>query len=151
MDTIRMLVLEDESSLPRFRALLEEVDIFLRSNPVHAQVHDDLTLVLAEALSNIARHGYGDCHGRVCLQLSVSDCGVVCMLRDYGAAFDPATLGNTLPAPDSLSEGGYGWFLIRALTRDLTYTRMGEQNILQFRIAGQRAGDVNCQSCSQNA
>ena len=33
-----------------------------------------------------------------------------------------------------LPEGGFGWFLIRELTHDLTYRRDGSRNHLSFRM-----------------
>ena len=35
-------------------------------------------------------------------------------------------------APQDLPEGGFGWFLIRSLTRDLTYLREDGYNMLCF-------------------
>jgi serine/threonine-protein kinase RsbW len=33
---------------------------------------------------------------------------------------------------DDLPEGGFGWFLIRAMTSDLVYHRTGGQNCVRF-------------------
>jgi serine/threonine-protein kinase RsbW len=35
---------------------------------------------------------------------------------------------------DDLPEGGFGWFLIRELTKDLQYVRHEDQNRLTFSI-----------------
>ena len=35
---------------------------------------------------------------------------------------------------DDLPEGGFGWFLIRTLSRDLEYRRVGELNLLSFGV-----------------
>ena len=40
-------------------------------------------------------------------------------------------LGKLLEIQD-LPEGGFGWFLIRSLTQELTYQREGNQNTLSF-------------------
>jgi serine/threonine-protein kinase RsbW len=39
----------------------------------------------------------------------------------------------------NLPEGGFGWFLIRALSRDLDYRRVGGRNLLSFRLNTQQA------------
>ncbi|MBR3371696.1 MAG: ATP-binding protein [Rhodobacteraceae bacterium] len=130
------LVLETESSLLKIREVLEAVDVFLKQNPTHPQLHDDLALVLAEVFSNIARHAYGHDQGIIRLHLSLVGDGVECMVSDYGIEFNPLALDDMLPDPDALCEGGYGWFLIKTLTRDLHYSREQDKNILQFLVAG---------------
>jgi serine/threonine-protein kinase RsbW len=36
---------------------------------------------------------------------------------------------------DDQPEGGFGWFLIRSLARELEYRRTDGENVLTFRIA----------------
>lgn len=136
MSDQRMLALESESNLIKIREVLESIDTFLKASATHPQLHDDLALVLAEVLSNIARHGYGHDHGRIDLHLTFVGQCVYCVVRDSGVPFDPVSLDSSAPSPDSLSEGGYGWFLITALTRDLVYSREGTQNVLKFTVLG---------------
>jgi serine/threonine-protein kinase RsbW len=40
----------------------------------------------------------------------------------------------TLAETATLPEGGFGWFLIRTLSRDLDYRREGGRNLLSFRL-----------------
>jgi len=134
MNNDKILALESESSLIKIRDVLESVDAFLKASTTHPQLHDDLALVLAEVFSNIIRHGYGHEQGKINLHLTLVPDGVKCVVSDSGAAFNPFTLDESMPAPDSLCEGGYGWSLINALTRDLTYLREGNDNILQFSV-----------------
>lgn len=144
MNTDKILALESESSLIKIRDVLESVDVFLKGSTAHPQLHDDVALVLAEVLSNITRHGYKFGQGKINLILTLVPRGITCVVSDSGAAFNPLTLEETMPAPDSLCEGGYGWSLINALTHDLAYSRKGGDNILQFSViedapAGQSA------------
>lgn len=97
-------------------------------------------LVLAEVLNNIAEHAYeerGD--GRIELVMDYDSSGMCFDLRDFGK---PMPDGKTplgeqanLNVPvDDLPEGGYGWFLIGELARDLVYERSGDANHLTFRM-----------------
>ncbi|MGP9788734.1 ATP-binding protein [Roseinatronobacter sp. NSM] len=130
------LVIETESSLLKIREVLEAVDVFLKENATHPQLHDDLALVLAEVCSNIARHAYGHDHGKITLHLSLVGDGVECLVRDHGVEFNPLAQDDMPPDPDALCEGGYGWFLIKELTRDLQYSRKMSENILGFFVPG---------------
>jgi len=47
-------------------------------------------------------------------------------------------LGDLAPLDaelDDLPEGGFGWFLIQHLARDVTYTRVDNENHLKMRLA----------------
>ena len=101
-------------------------------------IRGTLEIVLAEALNNVVEHAYADAPGpiRVCvdhiapvLKVSVYDTGLPMpegqLPKGEMAAFD---------AIDDLPEGGFGWFLIRTLTVDLAYERLGEVNHLHFEV-----------------
>jgi serine/threonine-protein kinase RsbW len=60
---------------------------------------------------------------------------LVCTLSDRGAALPARHLpGGDLAVPElrpeTLPEGGFGWLLIRKLTRDIHYARTGGSNRL---------------------
>ncbi|MGC9417957.1 MAG: ATP-binding protein [Rhodovulum sp.] len=94
--------------------------------------------VLAEVLNNVVEHAYkqgGD--GPIELRLQRSGNRLLVDVRDYGAPMPDGTMpGGSLPVSDGLDddppEGGFGWFLIRALARDLSYARDNGQNRLTF-------------------
>jgi serine/threonine-protein kinase RsbW len=97
-------------------------------------------LVLAEVLNNVAEHAYAGGSGPVEVALATTPRGIACQVIDRGLAM-PADRPpeGLLPAiganlPDDLPEGGFGWFLIRSLTADLTYARSAGQNRLSFVI-----------------
>lgn len=91
-------------------------------------------IVLAEVLNNIAEHAYADAPGDISISLAATAAGLDCRIIDRGqempGGMPPA---GTLPE-EELPEGGFGWFLIRSLTRDLTYLRKDGQNLLSFVI-----------------
>ena len=101
-------------------------------------------IVLAEALNNIVEHAYAMNQGEIELTLHLSQSELACRITDSGAPMPsdqlPEGLLTPLSPPDDLPEGGFGWFLIRTLARDLHYRRIDGQNQLSFRLnAGQTA------------
>ena len=98
-------------------------------------------LVVAEALNNVVEHALaGDCEPVFHLALDLSVQGVLVEIRDRGKAMPDGCppLGELPGASRNLAEfpeGGYGWFLIRELARDLDYQRIAGENRLSFRIA----------------
>ncbi len=94
-------------------------------------------LVLAEVLNNIVEHAYAGCSGRIALSLDLGASGLAVRITDNGLAMPggavPAGLLPTDPAA-TLPEGGFGWFLIRSLTRDLAYDRKNGRNHLSFTL-----------------
>lgn len=94
-------------------------------------------LVLAEVLNNVAEHAYVDGTGPVEVTLTPVAAGLCCLVVDQGSAMPGDQLPDgTLPEVDStlegLPEGGFGWHLIRTLTRDLAYRRSDGRNRLSF-------------------
>lgn len=102
-------------------------------------------IVLAEALNNIVEHAYARNSGKIELTLQLHRAELVCQIVDQGEAMPGRVLpSGRLPQidnPDDLPEGGFGWHLIRSLSRDLHYRRVGGRNQLSFRLdAGQSGG-----------
>ena len=116
------------------RTLLAEAEGFLRKQGFPQDRIDDLKLVLAEAMTNIARHGYSGQTGEISLSLHVVDDGLLCEVVDTGIAFDPSGLGHSAPEPAQVREGGYGWFIIRTMSQSLCYAREKGRNKLSFRF-----------------
>ena len=99
-------------------------------------------LVTAEVLNNIVEHAYPDgaAPGPIWLQGRFCRDGLHLLIRDQGKAMPEGQLplGQT-PSVDvdllDLPEGGFGWFLIQDLAKDVRYCRVGEDNHLHLRIA----------------
>lgn len=102
-------------------------------------------IVLAEALNNIVEHAYADSNGQIDLLLSLQHPDLLCQIEDHGRPMP----GDALPSGklrtfsnfDDLPEGGFGWHLIRTLSRDLKYQRDAGRNCLRFCLdTGQSVG-----------
>lgn len=102
-------------------------------------------LVLAEVLNNIVEHAYSGGTGPVEVDLWATASGLNFQVADAGTPMPKGTLpdgqlpdvsqnGDRPLVLSDLPEGGFGWHLIRSLTRDLTYDRKGGRNLLTFEI-----------------
>lgn len=131
-----------DSTLTAVRAVMRQVDSYLQHTDTPEDWREDLNIILAEVLSNIARHGYGNGHGQIELEIQTCRDELRCQVMDSGAPFDPANYGNVAPDPLQLHEGGYGWFLIRNLARKLTYCRTFGVNKLTFWVPISKQADV---------
>ena len=101
-----------------------------------------IELVLAEALNNIVEHAYapvagvgpiriGCLHKKDGLHLRIKDEGVA--LPDEHVPLGKVANLNT--EIEDLPEGGFGWFLIQDLAKDVRYRRIGNENELSLRLA----------------
>lgn len=126
------------------RTIIEAAES-LKPLELSAEDLSSVEIVLAEALNNVVEHGYPSGGGEIYLKLRQHRAGILIQIKDKGR---PMPGGRTPvgdhPATSSriehLPEGGYGWFLIRELARDLIYDREDGENILIFRLAlGQNA------------
>lgn len=101
-----------------------------------------LELVLAEALNNICEHAYAGqekvgpidilCeHGADGLRIAIEDEGHP-MPDGQTPLGMPANVDTDIP---DLPEGGFGWFLIQDLAKDVHYQRKGLRNHLTLRVA----------------
>ncbi len=123
----------DEMSV---RSLLSDTRARLRAHGLTETACSTVEIVLAEALNNIVEHAYtGSDAGEIGLHAGLGAASLTCTLSDQGAALPaPHLPAGRLPdmgaGADALPEGGFGWFLIRSLTRDVRYAREGDTNRL---------------------
>ena len=111
--------------------------------PVNLSPEDlsSIELILAEALNNVVEHAYPPGQpGNVKMVLRHVRSGVMIEIRDTGKPMPegrtPLGLHPQEKRPeDKLPEGGYGWYLIRQLARDVVYDRENGENFLFFRVA----------------
>jgi serine/threonine-protein kinase RsbW len=89
-----------------------------RLRPLTEDVLADLKLALTEAASNAVRHAYGDAGGVVQVVYELHADRLAIEVLDQGEGFDPGerVLGGE---PGSLSEGGLGIAIIRAIADEL--------------------------------
>lgn len=116
--------------------------LVILAHPTVAVLSDNLRgnaeLVLAEVLNNIVEHAYDGNDGQIELRLRKACGRLYCDVFDQGAAMPnghlPAGLAPPAHSNHDLAEGGFGWFLIRTLTEDLTYRRTDACNHLSFQL-----------------
>ena len=120
------------------RATLGEIG----RHPVMSKLPQDARgsaeVVLAEALNNIVEHAYDHAGGKIELRLHRVRGMLLCDVFDTGAPMPnceiPTGLAQSVDQTEDLPEGGFGWFLIRALTENLQYRRIGARNHLSFQL-----------------
>lgn len=122
------------------RAIHETMDA-LDEHGLTAAEMGSVEIVLAEALNNIVEHAYPQGQeGDIYLALRLRTSGLIVEIRDRGRPMPKgrAPIGNHPMAEfehDSMPEGGYGWYIIRELVRDLIYDRQNGENLLIFRLS----------------
>lgn len=101
-------------------------------------LRESAQIVLAEALNNIVEHSYANGCGEIRLTLRSCPHGLACRISDRGLPMPkgdlPLGLNPMADRSTDLPEGGFGWFLIRALARELGYHRKDGCNHLSFWI-----------------
>ena len=98
-------------------------------------------LVVAEAINNIVEHAYPPTgrEGPIRLAAQLYESNFHVVLIDEGRGMPDGTLPDGSPTNVDvdrmhLPEGGFGWFLIRTQSKDLSYERAGWENRLSFHI-----------------
>lgn len=138
----RRLLIEAQTSNFAVREVLDKALALLADWGVPAAATGDVHIVLAEALNNVIEHAYDFRDGgRFSLDMTLEDHRLTCIIRDHGTPFPEGTPPDgdavALDGPtESLPEGGFGWFMIRELTEDLTYEHDDGCNALtlHFRV-----------------
>ena len=99
-------------------------------------------LVMAEALNNIVEHAYpdGEISGSIDITCSHRNDGLHLTVVDSGRAMPngqtPVGAAADLDVDFcDMPEGGFGWFLIKDLAKDVTYQRQDAENQLCLRLA----------------
>lgn len=97
-------------------------------------------LVVAEVLNNIVEHAYHESeNGLIETHLDYAKDALHCKIIDTGRPMPNGELPEGAQKDltcdiEDLPEGGFGWFLIHQLTRDLNYTRHSNKNTLTFML-----------------
>lgn len=99
-------------------------------------------LVIAEALNNIVEHAYPepDQPGPIEIRCAHRHDGLLMTILDQGLPMPdgqaPVGMAKNLDVDImDMPEGGFGWFLIQNLTKDVRYRRVNDQNQLELRLA----------------
>ena len=112
MASLRLLV--DLDTVGEVREFVIQVGRDLGLPP---EAIDEMELAVEEACTNVCRHAYGGHCGEIELTLERGEGGVEVVLRDWGAAFDPAAVYTPdVTAPlEKRSLGGLGLYLMQQL------------------------------------
>lgn len=117
----------------------------LRAAGASAALAEGLLIVLAEVLNNIEEHAYAMQAGgwiELWLVPGPAPGTLAVTVEDAGLAMPGGRLpGGLLPEidpgrPERWPEGGYGWGLVRRLTRELGYERRDGRNRVRFVVPG---------------
>lgn len=103
---------------------------------ISSKSQEEIELVFCEVINNVVEHAYaGATDGEIAVSISYSDRGMMFDVRDWGYEMPEGELprGNLVNTAE-LPEGGFGWYLIRTLARDVRYRRRGDENRLTFRM-----------------
>lgn len=78
-------------------------------------------LAVSEICTNIIQHSYFMTGGEIRGSLTPLPNGIQIDLYDDGKSFDPASIPDPTPHPDSLNEGGYGLHIVRQIMDTVQY------------------------------
>ncbi|WP_415401264.1 ATP-binding protein [Tateyamaria sp. SN3-11] len=141
------------SQLPAFRVSVQSGELAVREalkkildglGPLSLDVEEAGTveLVMAEALNNVIEHAYpaGDPKGPISITCTHARDGLHLTVVDRGRGMpDGQTPLGAAANVDvdlcDMPEGGFGWFLIKDLAKDVTYARVEPENRLSLRLA----------------
>jgi anti-sigma regulatory factor (Ser/Thr protein kinase) len=124
-----LLIRNDVAELSRMAAW---IDAWASQHDVADQTAQRVDLCAAEAVTNVMTHGARSQHaGEVALRIGRHDADIVLEIEDNGIAFDPTQA--PLPPPvtmDSDRVGGWGMRIVRSLSDEVRYQRIGGRNRL---------------------
>ena len=130
METVLTLSLPAE--LPQLPAFIGAVTKAAESSGVSPETIFNIELTLEEALVNIINYAYEGKQGEIGVACKAGNRSFSVEITDAGKAFDM----TSLPAPDLSADiadrqiGGLGIYFINKLTKQVTYRREEEKNIL---------------------
>jgi anti-sigma regulatory factor (Ser/Thr protein kinase) len=130
------LSLTKQATKDNLALFLSLVDVLAERHALHQRSQVDLRLLAEEACTNVVLHAFGDDEpGEMTLSVGCDDDVAEIVIEDDGQPFDPSgTPGPSLSADwQERPVGGLGWHLIRNLSDDVRYERVGERNRLTLR------------------
>lgn len=97
-----------------------------------------IEIALAEVINNIVEHAYaGTTPGDIVVDVAFKGTNLMLTTTDCGKPLPNGRLPEGKPADvtgdiGGLPEGGFGWFMIRTLAREISYSRENDHNRLQL-------------------
>lgn len=123
------------NKLSELDTLLDATEDFLASCDVPLALQFKIKLALDELFSNIVSYGYEpNVTDQVVVTLDVDNNVFSAILNDGGKPFNPldVTDADTSLSAEDRPIGGLGIHLVRKISRDMTYHRTQDRNVLQF-------------------
>ncbi len=124
-------------TMPEVTRIGAEVRAFLAQHGVGTAAAYVCDLALEEVLTNVVRHGGTAIAGTpFAVEVHVDATVVELLVCDRGIAFDPTAAPPVRnPGEDAgMRIGGRGLALLRQLTQQLDYSRVGDENRLRIRV-----------------
>jgi anti-sigma regulatory factor (Ser/Thr protein kinase) len=120
-------------SVSEYQAVSAELEAFCTDQHVPPGAGFKVRLVLEELVLNLIDHATGSPTNRIDLCIAVEPGRVVLTLEDDGNPFDPRSapaFDKTKPLEER-SPRGMGIHLVRSMTEEMDYTRVGNRNRLR--------------------
>jgi serine/threonine-protein kinase RsbW len=131
-DTVRFTLPSDLDAIRDGLQTLFALDLLA---PLTEESRGAAEIVLAEVLNNVVEHAYAEFPGKIEIWVTRRENFLFIRIVDDGLPMPGGDLpGGKMVRIDDLPEGGFGWYLIRNLSHELTYQRDGKRNILGFCI-----------------
>jgi sigma-B regulation protein RsbU (phosphoserine phosphatase) len=130
----QLLTLQLQATPAEVMRAVETLQQFAPGNGVPEKAVFGLALSLEECASNIVNHALkGDPSQTFRVSLEHTSDTFVIELRDRGPHFDPTTAPERKPATEEDDEpGGWGIQLVRHYIDNVSYARVGDENILRL-------------------
>jgi anti-sigma regulatory factor (Ser/Thr protein kinase) len=123
-------------NVDEYIARAAEVEDFATQSGLSRAVVFKVRLVLEELVLNLIDHGTGSPTGRIDLRIDIEPARVVLTLEDDGDPFDPRSVppfDKTRPLEERAPRG-MGIQLVRSVTEEMAYDRVGTRNRLRVII-----------------
>ncbi len=125
-----MTIANDVGEVPR---MSEFIEAFCEESGLDTSATMRLNLAIEEAVVNVIAYAYPPGRpGAVTVEAASGSDFITFVIRDNGVPFDPTAKGEvdtTLPVEER-PIGGLGIHLVRQIVDDISYQRLGDQNVL---------------------
>jgi anti-sigma regulatory factor (Ser/Thr protein kinase) len=126
-----------DRKLSDYLPVAEEVEAFCARHDLPKATHAKVRVVLEELVLNLIDHATGSLTGRIDLCIDLEAGRVVIVLEDDADPFDPRSapaFDKTKPL-EQRGARGMGIQLVRSMTEEMEYQRVGTRNRLLVTIA----------------
>ena len=133
------IILKIKNNIEEIARVCDEVKVFCVNSHISDEKYHDIVLILDEVVTNVINYAYQEEQEEQTFQLHIiKENGVIDIkLIDDGVEFNP--IDRDEPDTDSDLEerliGGLGIFIVKQLSRSVSYARIDGKNHLQIEIA----------------